>query len=142
MELNFEGVKMQKWIIPTDRVQTVDGRKWGHLSSYHVYLPKLWSLKCQKWTSFCIFCWCQQKISHSLDKILMRIRKILLSSLRKRYGLLDSELPLARYQHFKIQSFVIFLLTQQVFFSTWYLTKGNSKTFEPYHFLKDLKNIF
>ena len=34
-------------------------------------LPKLWSLKSQKWLIFCIFCWCQQKISLSLHKIFL-----------------------------------------------------------------------
>ena len=76
---------------------------------------ELWSLKCQKWLIFCIFYWCQQIISHGLEKIFTCIWKILNSSFRKCYGLLDSELPLARYQPLKIQSFIIFLLTQQFF---------------------------
>ena len=102
-------------------------------------LPELWSLKCQKWLIFCIFCWCQQKIRHSLEKIFACIWKILFSSFRKCYGLLDSELPSARYQPLKIESF-IFLLTQQFFYHRW-LTNGNSKTNWPCHFLKELKKI-
>ena len=35
MELNFEGLEMPKWNVPTDRVQAVD-KKWGHSSGYHV----------------------------------------------------------------------------------------------------------
>ena len=35
-ELNFEGLQIQKWNIPTDIAQIVD-QKWGHLSIYHVY---------------------------------------------------------------------------------------------------------
>ena len=35
MELNFEGVEMQKWNIPTVRVTRVDEKKKCHLSSYH-----------------------------------------------------------------------------------------------------------
>ena len=34
-ELNFEGLEMQKWHIPTDRAQRVD-EKMCHLTSYHV----------------------------------------------------------------------------------------------------------
>ena len=41
--------------------------------------------------------------------------KDLIRSFRKCYGLLDSELPLARYQPLKIQRFITFLLTQQLF---------------------------
>ena len=62
----------------------------------------------------------------------MCILKILFSSFRKYYGLLDSELPLARYHPLKIQSFVIYLLTQQFF----YISKIST------HFLKELKMIF
>ena len=39
MELNFEGLEMEKWNIPTDRAQRVDGKNWSHLSSYYVYSP-------------------------------------------------------------------------------------------------------
>ena len=115
MELNFEGLEMQKWNIPTDRAQRADGKN-GVICLVSCLLPKLWSLKCQKWLIFCIFCWCQQKISHSLDKIFTCIWKILYSSLRKCYGLLDFEVPLARHQTLKIQSFITFLLTQQFFY--------------------------
>ena len=36
MELNFEGLEMQKWNIPIDGAQKVD-KKWGHFSIYHIY---------------------------------------------------------------------------------------------------------
>ena len=71
-------------------------------------LLKLWSLECQKLLIFCIFCWCQQKISHNFHKIFTWIWKILCSSLRKCCRLLGSGLTLARYQPFKIHSFIIF----------------------------------
>ena len=52
MELHFEGVKMQKWIVPTDRFQIVDEKKLGSfvylscllkkISQFHLnFLPKL-----------------------------------------------------------------------------------------------------
>ena len=59
-------------------------------------LRELWSLKRQKWFIFSIFCCWQHKISHSSGKIFRFIWKILFSSFRKWYGLLGSELPLAR----------------------------------------------
>ena len=42
MELNFEGLEIQKWNIPTDRAQTEDEKKrekswWSNFSIYHVY---------------------------------------------------------------------------------------------------------
>ena len=47
----------------------------------------------------------------------------------------NSELPSARYQPLKIESFVVFLLTPQFFlyFYRRYLKNGNSKAYEPYH---------
>ena len=57
---------MQKWNIQTDRAQKVDEKKGIFVLCL---LLELWSLKCQKWLIYCRFCWCQQKISHSLEKI-------------------------------------------------------------------------
>ena len=47
MELNFEGLEMQKWNTQTNRAQRVDGKKWGHFSSYHVCFPSYdnWNVK-------------------------------------------------------------------------------------------------
>ena len=87
--------------IPTDRAQKVDGKN-GVICLFIVFTPWVMVIKMSKMVHFCIFCWCQQKISHSLDKIFTCIWKNLFSSLRKCYGLLDSELPLAGYQPLKI----------------------------------------
>ena len=65
---------------------------------------------------FCISCWMQQKIGHSLGKMFKYILKILFRFFRKCYGLLRSELSLAWFQPLKIQGFGIFLLTQLGFF--------------------------
>ena len=46
------------------------------------YMVCLWSLKCQKWLIFCIFCWWKQKISHRLGKFFKGTWKILLKSFR------------------------------------------------------------
>ena len=71
---------------------------------------ELCSFKSKKWLNFYIFCWCQQK------RIFLCIWKILFGSFRKCYELLDSELPLTRYQPMKIQKFINFLLTQLFFY--------------------------
>ena len=90
-------------------------RKMGSFVYLSCLLPELCSLKCQKFIIYCIFCWWQQKLGHSLGKILKFICKILFSSFRKCYVLLDSELPLA-VQDLKMLDFCIFLFTFFCFF--------------------------
>ena len=51
MQLNFEGLEIQKWNIPTDRAQRVD-KKMGLFVWLSCLLPSLRSLKCPK----CLFC--------------------------------------------------------------------------------------
>ena len=34
-----------------------------------MFTPRVLVIKCQKWFAFCVFCWWQQKLSHSLGKI-------------------------------------------------------------------------
>ena len=114
MELNFEGFEMQKWKIPTDRAQMGD-EKNQVVCLVIMFTPGIMVIKCQKWLIICIFCWWQQKASHSLGRIFRCIWKILFSSFRKCCGLLDSELPLTGCKSLKIQDFGIFLLTQQFF---------------------------
>ena len=83
--------------IPTDRAQRVDGKN-GVICLIIIFTPQVMVIKMSKTAHFLYFCWCQRKISHSLYIIFMCIWKILYSSLRKCYRLLDSELLLARYQ--------------------------------------------
>ena len=85
-----------QWNIPADRAQRVDDKMRSFVVS--LLFPELCSQKCQKGLIFGVFCWWQQKISHSMGKIFRWIWKILSSSFRKCYGLLDSVLPLARFQ--------------------------------------------
>ena len=85
-----------------------------------------------------------KKNSFSLGKLFKCSWGILLSSLRKCYGLWDSELLLARCQPLKIQGLGNFLLTDHFFLyiSHQYLTDGNSKVSWPYHFLKEVNKNF
>ena len=112
LELNFEDLEMKNWNIPMDKTQRVD-EKNGVNCLVIIFTPRVMVMKMSKMVHFCIFCWCQKRISLSLDKIFTGIWKILFSSFRKCYGLLDFELPLARNEPLKMQSFVIILLTQQ-----------------------------
>ena len=111
--------------------------KWCHLSNYHVYSRSYGQI----WLDFCIFCWWQQKISHSLSKVFTYIWKILFSSFRKCYDFSSSELPLARYQLLKVQDFGIFYwLSSFLYFYPQYFTKGNSKVYQLYHFIHIFRN--
>ena len=70
MELNFEGLEMQKWNIPTDRAQIEDGKNMV-ICLFIMFTPQVIIIKISKMAHFCIFCWWQQKISLSLHKIFL-----------------------------------------------------------------------
>ena len=83
-----------------------------------MFTPQVIVIKMSKMTHFLYFRLIPPKSqSQYFDKIFICIWKILFSSLRKCYGLLNSELPLARYQPLKIQSFIIFFADSTFF---WY----------------------
>ena len=109
MEVNFEGIEMKKWNRPTNRAQRVDEENRVNCLVV-MFIPRVIVTKVSKMAHFLYFLLMPAKISHSLDKIFTCFWKILFSSIRKCYGLLDSELPLARYQLSEIQGFVIFCL--------------------------------
>ena len=102
---------MQKWNVPTDKAQRVDEKNGVIFLVIMFFTDKDSLTKIKKWPIFCIFSWWQQKVN-----ILMCIWKILFSPFRIFYGLLRSELPLARCQPLRIQRFGIFLLTQPFFY--------------------------
>ena len=102
---------MQKWNIPTDRTQKVDEIN-GDICLVIMFTPGVMVIKISKLAHFYILYWCHQKNQSQFGENIC-IWKITFSSFRKCYGLLDSELPLARYQPLKIESFIIFLLIQQ-----------------------------
>ena len=106
MELNFEGLKMQKWDVPIDRTQRVD-KKRGIISLFIMFTPRVMVIKMSKMSHFFVSSDDDSKKSFGLGKIMKCIWMILFSSFRK-YGVLSSELPLARCQLLKIQDFGIF----------------------------------
>ena len=126
IQLNFEFLEMQKWIIPRNRVQRVD-EKWGHLPSYCVKSQSCVN-RMLKITYLCVFCWWKQKNSYSVGKIRKCIWKISFSTFRKCYRLLGSEIPLARYQPLKIQDFRIFCWFGSFFFYIFILNISQAVT--------------
>ena len=54
MELNFEGLEMQKWNIPTDRAQRVDGKN-GVICLVIMFTPQVMVIKMSKMAHFLYF---------------------------------------------------------------------------------------
>ena len=55
MELNFEGLEMQTWNIPMDKVQRVDERS-GVSCVFIMFTLRVIVIKMSK-MAFCIYCW-------------------------------------------------------------------------------------
>ena len=54
MELNFECLEMQKWNMPTDKVQTVDGKN-GVICLVIMVTPQVMVIKMSKMAQFLYF---------------------------------------------------------------------------------------
>ena len=61
MELNFEGLKMQKWNIPVDWARRVD-KKSGVICLLTTFTFRVMVIKMSKMCFFCIFSWWLQII--------------------------------------------------------------------------------
>ena len=101
---------MQKWNIPIDRAQRVDGIKWV-VCLVIMFAPGVMVIKMSKMANIFIFS------TDARTKSVTVWRKYSRASERSYLALSENamELPWARYKPLKIQSFIIFLLTQQFF---------------------------
>ena len=117
---------MQKWNISADRAQRVNEK--NEVIRLVMFTPRDMVIKCQKWLILYNFCWIPQKLVRFWEEIFKCIWKVVFSPFRKNYGLCSSELPLAKFQHLKIQGFRIPLLTQQFF---KYLSTISHKQLSP-----------
>ena len=59
MELNYEGLEMQKWNILSDRAENLDEKNEVICLVIMVTLGVM-VIKMSKYLNFCIFCWWQQ----------------------------------------------------------------------------------
>ena len=86
IEVNFEGLEMQKWNIPTDRVQRVD-EKNVIICLVIMFTYGVMVIKMSKMAHFLYFLLMIAKNSHSFGKTFKCIWKILIliSSFRKFY---------------------------------------------------------
>ena len=133
-ELNFEDFQMQKWNIPKKKAQKED-EKNEVICLIITLTSGVMVIKMSNLAHFL-----KQIISDSLSKIFSASERSHLALLKTvmNWG---SELPLARYQPFRIKDFSIFFLTQHSFeyFYLQYLTSGN---FKHIIFRKKLSKIF
>ena len=114
IKLNFEILEMQKWNIPTDKTQRVDEK-----NGVICFTRRVIVIRMSKMAPFFVFSADDGKKSVTVwAKYLstLYIWKILLNSFRKCYGLLDSQLPLARCQPLKIKGLGIFFADSVVVF--------------------------
>ena len=83
MELNFEGLEMQKWNIPTDIIQRVD-EKDGVICLVITFTPRV--IVIVRNSSYLVFSADDSKKWDSLRKIFKSALKVLLNSFRKFYS--------------------------------------------------------
>ena len=93
-----------------------------------MFTPRVLDIKMSKMVQFFYFLLMAAKINHILGKIFNSVWEILFNSSRKFYGLLNSEVPLARRQHLNIKGFSTFWLIQQFFYVS---TLNISRTVTP-----------
>ena len=125
MELNFEGLEMQKWNIPTNKAQRVH-EKMGYKSSYWVHSQS-------------------RKLGDPLKNGLFFV----LSADDSKKPVLAKYLGACEISHLALGfSATIRNLPALEQTGFWYfcypqyLTNGNSEAYEQYHFLKKPNNIF
>ena len=97
---------MQRQDISTDRAQRVDEK--NEFICLVIFTSRVMVIKMSEMVYFLYFQLITAKNCTSLGKIFKCIWKVLLSSFRKQYGLLGSELPLVRCQHLKYRISVFF----------------------------------
>ena len=143
MELNFERIEMQKWNIPTDRAERVDGQN-GVICLVIMFILRVMVIKMSKMAHFLYFQLIPAKNQSQFKCIFTCIWKILFSSLGKMLWIVGSWATISNTSTLEDKDFHYFLLTQQFFlyFYRWCLWNGNSKNYALYHFLKELKKIF
>ena len=83
MELNFEGLEMQKWNIPTDIIQRVD-EKDGVICLVIIFTPRV--IVIVRNSLYLVFSADDSKKLDSLRKIFKSALKVLLNSFRKFYS--------------------------------------------------------
>ena len=143
MELNFEGLKMQKWNIPTDRAQIVDGKN-GFVCPVITFTPRVMVIKMSKMAHFLYFLLMPAKNQSQFGQNIYVYLKDFIQLSQEMLWIVGFWGTISKTSNFEDTEFHYLFADSAIFlyFYPRYLTNGNSKTYEPYHFLKELKKIF
>ena len=115
MELNFERIEMQKWNIPTDRAERVDGQN-GFICLVIMFTLRVMVIKMSKMAHFLYFQLIPAKNQSQFKCIFTCIWKILFSSLGKMLWIVGSWATISNTSTLEDKDFHYFLLTQQFFY--------------------------
>ena len=115
MELNFERIEMQKWNIPTDRAERVDGQN-GVICLVIMFTLRVMIIKMSKMAHFLYFQLIPAKNQSQFKCIFTCIWKILFSSLGKMLWIIGSWATISNTSTLEDKDFHYFLLTQQFFY--------------------------
>ena len=115
MELNFERIEMQKWNIPTDRAERVDGQN-GVICLVIMFTLRVMVIKMSKMAHFLYFQLIPAKNQSQFKCIFTCIWKILFSSLGKMLWIVGSWATISNTSTLEDKDFHYFLLTQQFFY--------------------------
>ena len=130
---------MQKWNISIDRAERVD-EKNGVICLFIMFIPKVVVMAMSNMAHLLYFLLLTEKRSHSYGKIFRYNWKILFSSFRKCYGLLNSSGNKQDVDPWKCRVSVFFPdLRGFFYFYPQYLTNSNSKSI-PFFKELSLKN--
>ena len=144
MELNFEGLEMEKWNIPTDRPQRAD-EKNGAIYPFIMFI-RLWLLICEIWEKWLIFIF-----SADDSKKIVTVCANYLRATERSYWVFSEQGMINRVWSYR--SWVILgrntqkLVSQQKIpkssiFKNLHLANGGSKFNSPQHLLRKLSRIF
>ena len=114
MELNIEGLQKQKWNLPTDEAQSAD-EKNGVIFLVIMFTPGVMIIEMLK-MAYCLYFLLiiAKEISHDLRKIFQRIWKILFTSLKNCYWIIDFWATFINPWKYRIS---VFLLTKQFLYT-------------------------
>ena len=131
---------MQKWNISIDRAERVD-EKNGVICLFIMFIPKVVVMAMSNMAHLLYFLLLTEKRSHSYGKIFRYNWKILFSSFRKCYGLLNSSGNKQDVDPWKCWVSVFFPdLRGFFYFYPQYLTNSNSKSIPFFKELSLSKN--
>ena len=114
MELNFEGLGMQKWDIPTDRAQRTNG-KYGTIYPVFMFTPQVMVIKMSKMAHFFVFSAGASKKLVTVSTKYLCAFEDLLQLFQKMLWIVGFWATMSEISTLQDTEFHYFLLTQQFF---------------------------